>query len=234
MNLESTPPPPTVDNKEEEQEHVPHCRISYFDVGFGPTVDIIKNRKDLLATKVERRVSDKVLRYSVIDGTKIKEFFPQLWKLRKTFINGAEEAWGGPLVQLHDLANMNINIVGPGEEQGFHFDRNEVTGLLYLTTVPGGDLEFQNPVPVKSLIKGVRGRIMERESMENKILAREGIYVVLVGANKILHRVAPVEKGFERVTLAIGFGIPGKNYAEPERDDFLYTDKDVPDQKVFE
>ncbi len=200
----------------QSREIEPMVFVSHIQIPPGH-VTLIKQRKAELAVKVQRKVGDKVLNYSVIDGEKIKRFIPYLFELVKRFKGIAEELFKEPLELLHDKAGVNINFVEPGGEQGFHHDRNEVTCLLYLTTAVGGALEYINS----------KGEI-------KKFPARTGNLVVLVGANRILHRVAPVKKGEERIAFVVSFGRPGKDYAEEGRDKFLYGTEPVKDQKVFE
>ncbi len=179
--------------------------------------------QDMIGTKVQRKVGEKVLDYVVIPGDKIKEHFPDVWEIAKTFQPLAEELWGGPLVPLHDKAAVNINIVPPGGEQGRHMDRNEVTFLIYVNGTRGGELEIDS----------------QTAAGPRRILIQKDTIVGLVKANEIPHEVLPVEDmkrawGNERVTLVVSFGLPGKNYEEAARDDFLYDgEKEVPDQKVF-
>jgi hypothetical protein len=178
----------------------------------------VKGMKQFLVEKVKpRRVGDKILDYSVINGEKIRYNLPDFWEFALKFQQLAEALWGGPLVLLPDLSAININFVGPGEQQGFHTDRNEVTILLYLTTPRGGALEYIDS----------GGNIQQ-------IPAETGKIVGLVGANQIKHRVTSVEEGEERITLVASFGLPGREYADPRKDKFLYTNEPVKNQKVFE
>jgi len=176
-----------------------------------------------LGERVKREAEGKVLDYVVIDGEKIKEHFPDIWLLfleRMRIL--AEQLFGGSLVPLHDKAAVNINIVPPGGEQGFHRDRNEVTFIIFLSSNRGGELEIESGSTLES------------------IPARRGTVVGLVKANEITHRVKVVEEmsvefGKERVALVLGYGLPEKNYEEPERDDFLYAGNiEVKEQKVFD
>jgi hypothetical protein len=194
-------------------------RVEVHEINISPSLcEDIQARKGGLATRVDRKAKDKVLDYFVIDGNKIREHFPQLWEMIPRFQAIAEELYGEPLEILHDQAGININIVGPGGEQGFHCDRNPVTMILYLSMPEGGALEYQT----------------EKEEVR-QVQPRPGTLATLVSADKLLHRVTPVQGKVERMALVVSFGKPEKDYAESGRDDFLYTgDKEVKDQKVFE
>lgn len=169
------------------------------------------------AVGVERKVGDKTLDYGVIDGEKIRDHIPEIWALRPKLLDWASNAWRGPIEFLHDKAALNINVVLAGGEQSWHQDRNPLTILCYLSNVEGGALQFELP---------------NNEKGEVAVIANQ--VVILVCADQIKHRVKNVENG-ERITLVASFGMPGKSYIDPDRDDFLYSeDKPVPNQKVFD
>lgn len=152
----------------------------------------------------------------------MRQYLPDIWELSAKFQPLAERLWGGPLVPLNEQAAVNINIVPPGGQQGFHKDRNEVTLLIYLTSNLGGELEYESDSPAGT----------------QKIRTRAGTFVGLIKANEISHRVCPVQEMVvpfesERVALVISFGLPDINYADPSRDKFLYSTDPVENQKVF-
>ena len=204
----------------EKDEHVrqvkPRVYVSYMKV-YPDQITYVKGMKNFLAEKIQRKVGDKTLNYSVINGEKIKKDMPYFWEFSSKLHQLAESLWDGNLVFLPELSAVNINFVGPGGQQGFHTDRNEVTILLYLSTPVGGALEY-----------------LDMEGNVRSVAAEVGKVVGLVGANRIQHRVTPVEKGEESIALVASFGLPIKDYADPRRDDFLYDNRPIKDQKVFD
>ena len=181
---------------------------------------LYKTSRDKLGQLVRREANGKILDYTVINGTKIKQQLPYYWHMGMGFREFAEELRGEPMVPLHDQAAVNINIVGPGGQQGFHKDRNEVTILVYMSEPKGGALEY-----------------IDRDGKVKQVIPKVGTVVGLVGANELSHRVTPVEDDspVERVAFVSSFGLPGKDYENDKRDNFLYTTSDeVKDQKVFD
>ncbi|MDP9249398.1 MAG: hypothetical protein M3M85_02745 [bacterium] len=184
----------------------------------------IRSVEGIIGEPIRREAEGKIYDLTMIDGEKIKSSLPYIWATMPKFQALAERLWGGPLVPLHDKVAMNINIVPTGGEQGFHYDRNEVTILFYLNDILGGELEFRP----------------DSKTGSQFIRTHQGMLVTLVGANKVYHQVREVEPtGGEhyygkRITLAVSFGLPGINYEDSARDDFLYTKKAVDDQKVFD
>lgn len=200
-----------------EGERQPSVFISHLETVGPEVLERLRARRDELSTTVSRKIGAKVLNYKVMDGLVIQKHFPELLDKFRAVQTFAETLWGGPLEPLHDRASTNVNFCSPGCEQGFHYDRNEVTVVMYLTTSNGGDLEFE-----------VTPQQLRREP------AVAGKIVGLVGANRIRHRVMPVDKGEERIALVVGFAVPGKASVDDAlRDAILFTNnKNIDDQKV--
>jgi len=207
-----------INYKQEKEKSQPQVVVGQLDIN-EYLLAHINAWKHEIGVDVDRKAGDKILKYHVIDGETIRAKLPYFWHVGVGLQKFAEELYGQPLVPLHDKAAVNINVVGPGGEQGFHTDRNEVTILLYLSNPKGGELEYQ----------AEDGTIV-------KVHPHIGAIAGLIGANKIMHRVTPVESDSkeERIALVASFGLPGKNYETSKRDDFLYTaEKNVTDQEVF-
>jgi hypothetical protein len=171
------------------------------------------------AVRVEREVGDRALNYSVIDGDKLRKLLPTTFLPMQEAIKAeAELFYGEKLVPLDGQADININLVGEGDQQSDHLDRNPVTYILYLTKTKGGELEYTLPNGASAHID-----------------PHPGVLVSLIGADEIRHRVKAVEQG-ERIAIVFGFGRANKTYTDEARDDFLYTDAPIPDQvqRVFD
>jgi|GEM_PF-2534437 len=196
----------------ERKTRKPRVEVAMMDLPV-PVSEILASAP-AIATKVRREYHGNTIDYEVIDGEKIKEHFPALYEFTAGEIKHyAEMQWGGPLELLHDKASVNINIVGPGGQQGLHTDRNKVTVLYYLDTPLGGDLEYSSP-DGKSTIK---------------VRAEKSKIVVILGADELAHRVTPVEPNSpcKRTALVVSMQPPGESYDIDARDEFLYTEQQV-------
>lgn len=155
---------------------------------------------------------ENVIDYSVIDADTVREEVPELWarleELEPRLRRIAEKLWKGPLKRLEGRPAVNINYVHKGGEQGFHKDRNEVTMLLYFTRTEGGALEYELPDGTTASVSPEPGKI-----------------VILVRANELSHRVAPVLGDEERIVLAVSYGAVGKDHDVPGLDAHIYSNK---------
>lgn len=171
----------------------------------------IESVKDDIALEIVKETDEQALRYRVIDGLKVKEHLPDIWALGEKFLPYVEKLWGGPLKLLEDQYAVNVNIVPVGGQQGSHYDRNEVTVIIYLTSPRGGE-----------------NRMKTGKSTMTPVKAEAGRMITLVGANKILHGVDPVlepqnGESPERIAIVLGYGLPDRSYVNAEADAFLYT-----------
>jgi hypothetical protein len=89
-----------------------------------------------------RQLRDRSLNYKVIDGEKISLHLPdihQLYQKVNQLLNQNSNQKLAPLANIR--VGCNINITQPGGEYRWHYDRNLITGILYLNDVDGGETE---------------------------------------------------------------------------------------------
>ena len=91
---------------------------------------------------IVRRETDRSLYYRVIDGDQVCRFLPQVIQLYSETTHFARQICGLDLAPLENrAASVNINITPVGGEYRWHYDRNAVTGILYLNQVSGGETD---------------------------------------------------------------------------------------------
>lgn len=104
---------------------------------------IASYRKSNEVVEVYRPRRERSLHYFVINGEQIEGNFNQIGQLYQNVGELAIEISGQNLVPLSNkIPAVNINIVRPGGEYRWHYDRNAVTALLYLNAVEGGEIEL--------------------------------------------------------------------------------------------
>src|SRR4051812_35784515 len=92
--------------------------------------------------QVSRDGTTRPLRYSVIDGVQVKEYLPEITKLYEHANNLVDDVAGLTLTPLeNERVGCNVNIMGAGNTYRWHYDRNAVTAILYLSEVEGGETE---------------------------------------------------------------------------------------------
>lgn len=104
---------------------------------------LIENyRKSHQVPSVYRKKLDRSLDYRVIDGEVIAQHFPEIEQIYQRIDELVNQESSQDLVPLANVkAACNINITQPGGEYCWHYDRNLITGILYLNDVDGGETE---------------------------------------------------------------------------------------------
>ena len=188
---------------------------------------------------IDRPERGRSLRYRVIDGEAIER---RLCELHALYVQTGEMigAWSGaPLSPIADrVAGINVNITPPGGEYRWHYDRNEITAILYLNEVDGGVTEIyanhrvllparlrtaQAAVDSVSRARAVLATVGRKTVVEPKA----GRLVVMRG-NRCLHSVSPVEGDRERVNICMAYDRPGvASRSQGQLDAYLYTQQTV-------
>lgn len=178
-------------------------------------------RRDLIATQVFKTIVGEDCENNVA-------LISDLW--RKRILALSTELAGIELTPINDAAiGVNINITERSGQISFHYDRNEVTGVLYLQGCTGGELEcyphYRVLLPNRYIwyvkpfqrffdliwrtplaLWVVRGR---REVIE----AKPGRLVMMRGW-LALHRVRPVEPGANRIAGVFCYDKPDVKWEE--------------------
>jgi len=165
------------------------------------------------ALRIEQQSVEHVLRYRVVTGEVVREEWPELFAI---YQSAEMRDWvaaiaGTPSVFIssHLRSAININALGePGEIYRWHHDAAGLTALLYLSQSSeedGGALEMRPP--------GEAGTVT--------MLPAPGT-IVLMDGTRCLHRVAPILRPHERVSVPMVF-TPDPGQERPAGlDDYLY------------
>ena len=184
---------------------------------------------------IERECGGRDLRYSVIDGEAIAASFPIIASLYDEMRDALSVATGREVVPLAAArAAMNVNLTAPGGEYRWHYDRNALTAIVYLTAVEGGDIELH---PRYRLLLGrLRHSRLQRfvdrvlqlplaRALAGKpvVVAPAAGRIVAMSGDRCLHSVRCVERG-TRIALVFAYDYAGaKTAAAAELDRYLYT-----------
>jgi hypothetical protein len=181
---------------------------------------------------VSRPHTERPLRYQVIDGHRFPDAVPDADPLLARVHEQVEKAFGPPLVLIDDVrAACNVNVTPPGGAYRWHYDRNQVTALLYLNPIAGGETD---------LYPGYRFAASERfhiqQGLDRLLLTRParrflgqmhtvapapGTLVVIRG-DRTLHSVRPVTGSDDRINLVVAYDRPGAAHHRPALDQYLY------------
>ena len=197
-------------------------------------VDSYREKYEL--TAIYRPEKERSLRYLVINGEQIEKEFPSVWQLYEDVNQLVNELGNYDLVPLSNkLPAVNINIVTPGGEYRWHYDRNAVTALLYLNAVQGGEIELYPNYRIglsnqkftflqRDLDAILKSRFI-RDLFGKKITIspRPGMMILMKG-DRCLHSVKAVEGNQERINIVMAYDSPEAQFpVEKELDSYLYT-----------
>jgi len=191
------------------------------------------------AVEVVRARRGRSLHYEVLDGPRVARDLPEVQSLYDELLPVAAELSALELVPLHDArAAANVNIISKRGEYRWHYDRNEVTVLVYLNDVEGGELECY---PSYRLFLGNRWPRLQRllDSLLATAVARRrfgrpvvvppvrGRMVVMRG-DRCLHSVRPLANGGLRVNLVFAYSAAGARVPRRDAlDSYLYSQHDA-------
>jgi hypothetical protein len=182
--------------------------------------------------------ASRSLKYMVIDGDRVHAFLPQLRELYTSVNNLLNKMCPLQLVPLSNrAARINVNIIPPGGEYRWHYDRNAVTAVLFLNEVPGGATEMY---PNYRIYLGRRQhtslqRVLDRllcshvlRTLFGKSVCarpRPGFLLIMRG-DRCLHSVRTVEGTEDRVSVVMAFDtLSGVRPSQRDLDSYLYTDR---------
>ncbi|HEY1352933.1 MAG TPA: 2OG-Fe(II) oxygenase [Ktedonobacteraceae bacterium] len=189
--------------------------------------------------QIHRPMRGRSLHYAVIDGEMVEQHLPmvhQLYQEMNRFLNEISPQTLFPLDE--KKAGANVNITPPGGQYRWHYDRNEVTALVYLNKVQGGEIEFyphyrfflKNRTLTRlqrwldaflrlSIIRNLFGRKIAITPMPGRL--------VLLQGNRCLHSVRPMEGEGERINLVLSYDIFERSPENKALNTYLYTQQDV-------
>ena len=195
-------------------------------------------RKQHTLSKINRPCKERSLKYWVINGTQISEHLPDVWRLYQNVNCVVNNIGVRNLAPLKDqLPAVNINIMNPGGEYRWHYDRNAVTALLYLNEVENGELELYPNYRVriskskfssrqKHLDTLLKSKIV-RNTLSQKISIKPcpGMMVIMRG-DRCLHSVSPLKGEQERMNIVMAYDTSEAQFPiETELNSYLYTNQ---------
>ncbi len=186
--------------------------------------------------EVYRESGSRPLHYRVIEGERIAAHFPDLISLYACVNDLVNEAMGETLEPLEDRkVGLNVNVTPAGGAYRWHYDRNEVTAILYLNAVPGGETEIYPNY--RLFMEGARYTALQRfadrvmgmppiRTVFGKLVqvAPEAGLLVAMRGNRCLHSVRPVEGDEDRINVIMSFDRPGAQFdVASELNQYLYA-----------
>jgi len=165
------------------------------------------------ALRVEQQSAEHVLRYRVVTGEVVREEWPELFAI---YQSAELREWVAAIAEVpavfhssHLRSAININALGePGEIYRWHHDAAGLTALLYLSQSSeedGGALEVCAP--------GDAGTMTMLPAPGN---------IVLMDGTRCLHRVSPILRPHERISIPMVFTANPDQERPVGLDDYLY------------
>ncbi|HEX3685175.1 MAG TPA: hypothetical protein VHU83_21750 [Bryobacteraceae bacterium] len=190
---------------------------------------------------IHREVAGRSLRYFVIDGDVVHEALSQLVDIYREVEQVVKHHFGSQLTPLRNrAASVNVNVTPPGGEYRWHYDRNAVTGILYLNTVSGGETEmypgyrihlggWKNSRAQRWLDALLRWPPLLKVSRKRTLVTpAQGLLLIMRG-DRCLHSVRRVEGAQDRINLVMTFDLPEAQFrVEENLDPYLYSKKPAP------
>ncbi len=179
---------------------------------------------------------ERSLNYRVIDGLKIKKHLPEIQTLYRNVNETVNSTVGENLAPLkNEQVGVNVNITPPGGEYRWHYDRNKITGILYLNSVEGGETECSPNYRLsfgKTKFSGLQ-RLSDKLLQLNAVrsvfgkqilIAPQQGTLVLMRADKCLHSVRPVLGNKDRINVILAFDAADAEFIVEEKlGNYLYN-----------
>jgi hypothetical protein len=188
---------------------------------------------------IDRPERGRSLRYRVIAGDVIEHRFRDLEGLYLRTGAVVGELSGTALAPIDDrVAGINVNITPPGGEYRWHYDRNEVTAILYLNEVEGGVTEIyanhRIVLPSRlgaaqaALDSVVASRAIRAIVGKKTIVEPKAGRLVVMRGDRCLHSVSAVTGSHERVNICMAYDRLGVHHRSRNAlDTYLYTQQTV-------
>lgn len=172
------------------------------------------NRLDRGPTEARADLLDEGGAYhqSVVNSLGVAEHVPDLWAWYVRNVARVAEAFAAEVVTSpHPLSAVTIKHYGGGDEQGWHYDTNPITCLLYITgSVPGGEV------------------VVYDRTGELRSFCPPAGSVLLMWGRELRHRVCPQPEGADRVIAALNYYLTDDLWRPPGIDAVAYGPASTP------
>ncbi|MGR3318078.1 MAG: 2OG-Fe(II) oxygenase [Candidatus Anammoxibacter sp.] len=186
---------------------------------------------------IYRKQRGRSLNYNVIDGEKIKEHLIRIDRLYSNINSVVNKTTGQEMAKLKNArVGVNVNITPSGGEYRWHYDRNAITGILYLNEVEGGETEcypdyrmFFREIRYSRFQRYIDSFLQigfVRKVFGKKVLIkpRRGSLVLMHG-NRCLHSVRKVQGSTDRINIILAYDIPNADFTIAEKlDSYIYNE----------
>lgn len=185
--------------------------------------------------QVDRRGVFGRLRFDTFNGAEAEAAVPALTGLYARVNDLVDTLTGARFAPLDDRRiGLSVNITPPGGQFSFHYDRNEITAVLYLSSVEGGQMErlprYRPLLPGRRAgwrkwaqrgldvalwpepMRRVLGRPVSIEPRPGRLLVME--------AARGLHGVRPVQGNQTRYSVQLAYDRPGVVFSEASTRDY--------------
>ena len=201
---------------------------------------IIRYRRRGSIPQIYRPARGRPLNYSVIDGERISEHFPELLHLyqnTRRFIRTIGEDQVAPLDDVR--VACNVNITANGGTYRYHYDRNAITAILYLNDIDGGETECYPNYRVdlrlskhagiqRKLDELLQTRVLRLLSGKQTLVRPEAGKLLVMRGDRCLHSVRPVQGDSERVNVVMAYDYPNReSTVSPHLNHYLYEQRQV-------
>ena len=190
--------------------------------------------------EISRPMKDRSLRYSVIDGERIRAQLASVWELYRGAVNQKiNELAGASLEPLQNIkAGVNVNVMPPGRsEYRWHYDRTAVTAILYLNKIEGGETELYPNYRIllngkqHSRVQLTLDRFLQPSGVrwvfgKKQVVEPHPGRLVVIRGNRCWHSVRGVEGSEDRISIILAYDAPDAQFGmDTGLDSYLYTDE---------
>lgn len=136
--------------------------------------------------------------------------------------------------QANKSIGLSINVIPPGGQFCFHHDRTEITAILYLNEIDGGEMELypryrirlkQSQVGIKKWLQLLFDLCVRQKPLralfgrQEMVIPKPG-KILIMEASKCLHRVCPVVGNRERYSAQLAYDLPGTVFTKELTKDY--------------
>lgn len=115
-------------------------------------------------------------------------------------------------------SGVNVNATRPDDRMGFHYDGQELSAVLHLNSVEGGEVEIhprrrvpdRGPQGIRKLIQRARHELLRRSPLRRHLTKPQVVQpragnLLIMEASVCLHRVLPVRGDETRYSIVIAY-----------------------------